>query len=377
MSFLEGFTGNITKRISDTLGIPKTQPTQPVQPPVEVPSVGTYLTTKGSWNLQRADKSVKRQSIPFLFEIQEAGVPVWSAVLPINPESYRMTYQPRANLTLTQGGAFEDNIGIAPPKINISGVFGLVGTKNKIDGKIIGAKGYSLDGKEATGWEIYKNIESSLLQMYERYGRYRLDAEENSGKDLISTGKEPKLCFFNFSDYEFWEVQINQFILNRNTQRRFLYQYDIQMTCLKRIKETSQISAVAKIWNAKLKTLADCTSAADKIGAWDSLMKSGGSFANNLQSGNVMGAIKDVQSGVSTLKSTMRTISTSVADFKNGVTDLVHAPLALVKSAKETADSVMRSSRSITNLPHEFVNDMRQTQRILNSYTTKPNLFKK
>lgn len=334
----------------------------------------------GSWDLKdsslyKSDYTLNgqrtgRQALPFMFEVQEDGKPIWQMVLPFNPENYKMTYAPRVNATLTQAGIFEDNIGISPPKFSISGVFGYVGTT------LVGVA-KSLDKEAKSGLELYHEMETNMLSFYERFGLRQMDDKEVTKK--IDPKKKPVLLFFNFCDQEYWQVQVTQFSLNRNIQRKHLYQYEIQLTGLKRADKKDEqgvLNAMTKAQNARL----DAAKAADankKLGLWDSFMQKAGSLVKGVQGAvsSATAVFQKIQNEVTKLKSMMSQISSAVQGFSSGLTNLVHVPLDLVQTAKQTADSIMSSVDQITGLPQEFARDMRQIQRLLNGYTKKPELF--
>lgn len=329
----------------------------------------------GSWDTKldyQFNRATGRQELPFMFEVQEpANSPkganaVWQILLPVNPEGYRMVYTPRASTTLTQSGIFEDNIGIAPPKFSISGVIGIAGTT------LIGM-GKSLDKEKKNGLQIYHEIEQGLLSFYERFGTYRMDDNEHTTTDATRTSgsKEiiaPELRFYNFCDQEYWIVQVNQFTLTRSTQRRQLYQYDIQLTGLRRLgkndKKMSEWDVMQQMFDAS--NVRDPYTEAESVSAFETFMQA---------MKNTTGKMGELLNKVSVLKGKMTEIATAVSDFKNGLTDLVHAPFDLVRTALETTDSIITSINDIGTLPHEFLNDMRETKRLLLSYQRQPQMF--
>lgn len=319
------------------------------------------MANKGSWTKDDTAyedmDQLGRQSMPFMFEISEDGKPSWQMLLPVNPENYKMTYQPRVNATVTQGGVFEDNIGLAPPKISITGIFGLAGTS------VASAPQKSLtEQKGRTGPQLYQELEKNLLSFYEQFGTYDM-----GGGNITKPKEPPKLNLYNFADQEFWVVQINQFNLVRNTQRRHLFQFDIQMTGLMRVTASKDLSATALTDAAQGKLDAAAIAASAKTPTtWSKLLDA---YKSTMQ------GIQKIQTLVGNLQSQMTAISTAVANFTNGVTSLVYAPLDLVKSALATVNSIMASAKNLANLPHEFVNDMRQMQRLLQGMVKQPQMF--
>lgn len=317
------------------------------------------MANKGSWG-KSGRGGLTNPQLPFMFEVAEIPNKPWQMLLPVNPENYKMTYQPRVNTTITQGGVFEDNIGLAPPKFSISGVFGVMGTFDP------SAPQKSLsEHKNMVGLELYQEMEQNLLSFYERFGTYDMDDAENRNK--VDTKKLPELNFYNFYDEEYWAVQINQFTLIRNTQRRHLYQYDIQMTGLKRVSEDK--APTPKAFTDAAQGKLDATAIAElakKPTVWSKLLDA---YKSTMQ------GVQYIQTLVGDLQRQMATISTAVANFTNGVTSLVHAPFDMVKLALATVNSIMASAKNLANLPHEFINDMRQMQRLLQGMVKQPQMF--
>lgn len=353
-------------------------PTRQSAPPNR--NKGSWQKTEGLFDAQGDQWSgggvmYTRQQLPFMFEVwnpaQKGKELEYQAVLPFNPESYRMTYNPRASTTYTQGGVYEDNIGISPPKFQISGVFGLVGTT------LVGVA-KSLEKEAHSGMYLYHEMEKNLLEFYERFGLNRLDAV--SQDKPVDMSKPQELRFLNFCDQEYWIVQINQFTLTRNVQRRHLYQYDIQMTGLKRIINAGKEEEVMEqmITSDSDRNLPDGKEETESVSTWDKFMQSlqGGvsAITGPLQKGTA--ALNKVMGEVGKLKGMMTQLSTSVGSFKNGLTYVVHAPKDLITTALSTVQSIQKSAQDIASLPHEFLNDMRNVQRLLQNYNKHNALFK-
>lgn len=194
--------------------------------PVKPKSSPSLTGSKGSWTWNQKGQyanngdAFRHQRLPFMFEVEQDG---WTMVLPVNPENYRQTFKPRASITMTQSGLFEDNIGNAPPQFALSGVFGVYN-----DSKVLN------EHRGITGPQAYHELERNMMYFYERFGAYYLDRNQNG--QPVNPANQPTLNFYNFGDMQFWVVQVNAFTLLRNTQRKHLFQYDIQMTGLQRIQ---------------------------------------------------------------------------------------------------------------------------------------------
>lgn len=295
------------------------------------------------------------QRLPFMFEttgIQTAGAqanryqPSSEYVLPINPEMYRIAYPTRANATQTIGGAFQDNIGLGLPKISMQGTFGYLGNQ-------VGGHGMTLGSKVKDAWEMFIELEQTFMLFYQRFGTYTLRGEK---VDEVFQGKidpktPPRLSFYNYTDRDFFVVQLDRFEFQRNIQRRFLYMYDIQMTVLQRIDAPIDEDALAEYLG-----LTNIAVPADDLSIWGKLLK-GYTWAYN--------AMNDVSNRVDQLRGTMQTIRQSVAGFRQGISDTINAPFALVNEAIATTDSILNTVIFIKDLPHEFIQDLRSTKRAL------------
>lgn len=311
--------------------------------------------------------NINRQALPFMFEVKEAASSprkgaeaIWHMLLPSNPEGYRMVYSPRVATTFTQGGVYEDNIGLAPPKFVVNGVVGVLGTT------VVGM-GKSLDNERKTGLQLYHELEQGLLSFYERFGN-RVDGKDHNGNDKITAGGEPELRFYNFCDQEYWKIQINQFTLTRNTQRRHLYQYEIQFTGLKRLGIADGIFTEKDLLKQMVssRNVRDPSDAKKKVDAFDKFLQGVKEYTAKIS--NLINQVKKMQA-------MMNQIASTVAAFKNGLTALIHLPFDIIKSAREMVGSILKSIHDIGNLPHEFRNDMRDVQRLCMSYESRPEMF--
>lgn len=300
-----------------------------------------------------------RQSLPFMFECYDKkSAEYFQYILPINPEAYRLIPAFRATVTQTLDGAFEDNIGLGLPRCALQGTFGFVGTLAiKQDGTQGAKHARHLKGDKKTGFELFKEIEGAMLAFYSRFGTYSSDRPADAYDP--ATGNIPTLRFYNYSDKDYFEVQLNKFDILRSVQRRFLYQYDIQMTVLRRLNEptVSEDHLWKKLYAVEpprelttLETLIDIYKTANAV-------------------------MSKVQTTVQDLKSTMTRISTAVSAFVTGSKSMILAPFSLVTSAIATVDDIINTVASISDLPHEITHELRGIKRELLGLTFHSDKF--
>ena len=299
-------------------------------------------------NSPKVGSELRDLSLPFMFETDDDVY-----VLPINPESYDKEIAPRAKITLTQSGGFEDRTGWVLPKINIKGTFGYLGTYPGGNGKTLNR------GVQQCGWDLYKELEGIFLSFYEQFG-----TNSDDGSLLMHDADEvAKLRFYNFTDEDFYEVQINKFVVRRNIQHRLLYKYDIQLTALRRLDEEE--SAETDWLLEQLESLQELPPE-EEMSFWETMLEAY-TWASE--------KMTDVINKVGEIKSTLSTIRSSVSAFRQGLSDLIAAPFELIQDAINTVDSVLDDISSIADLPHELTDHLRETKYVLLSYASKKDLF--
>lgn len=297
---------------------------------------------------------IRDQSLPFMFEVmdQATSLPADQYILPINPETYRISHTPRATATQTLGGVFEDNIGMGLSRIALQGTFGYLGT-------LPGGHGKSLHGMSQDGWELFKEIEGIILRFYERFGTY--SANGTPTRNPVGQSAPPELRFYNYTDEDYYVVQINRFDITRSIQRKFLYQYDIQMTALRRLDEPSKteddlVETLNYLWPPDEKTTSLWASLLDGYSA-------------------VYGYLSDVTNAVDSLQADLATISQAVTGFRQGLSDFIAAPFGLVDASLRTVENIIDTVVSVEEIPHEFIDHMRDTKRTLLTLRRRPDLF--
>ena len=104
-------------------------------------------------------QKARDQSLPFMFEVSGGDVAIPERfILPLNPESLRITWPTRTKITHTKAGAFQDNIGLGLPSFSLQGTFGYRGTMDK------GSAAKTLSGDKKSAFALYQEMEAMLLQ---------------------------------------------------------------------------------------------------------------------------------------------------------------------------------------------------------------------
>jgi phage baseplate assembly protein W/LysM repeat protein len=314
--------------------------------------------------------------LPFLFEVQDKdGKRLYDFVLPLAPENYDFQWQPRANITMTQGGVYQDVIGVSTPKITINGTFGFSGTT------VVGASAVSIRegmGKGFSALDMYLEMETMLLDFYTLYGSTAQTVLKGSdiatdspaakySKLLGKEGNQGRILFFNFTDRHYYEVQIDNFKLTRSVQRRQLYQYSLQMTCVQSI-DAFTANGLFYLSNSageslKAEDAAAALKAASKLAAFMSAAYTG---------------MAEVVSECNQAEALIGEISSAVATFTNAITTLIQAPFDVVQSALAAVNSITSSLITLSNIadiPHELISDLRNTKRLLMGYERQQDLF--
>ena len=170
----------------------------------------------------------------------------------------------------------------------------------------------------------------------------------------------PELRFYNFSDDDYYTIQINKFEVTRNVQRRFLYQYDIQMTALRRLLQPSRSAADA------LNDLLDQVPSPASISLWQTLLQ--GYSA-------VYGGMANIINTVTGIEQNINMVASAVSAFKQGTTDLIACPVGLLRTTIAAVDSILAKTVDITAIPFEFTNDLRNTKRSMLQLSLRADLF--
>lgn len=298
--------------------------------------------------------AIREQNLPFMFEVWEtaAGEPSETFILPLPPESYRISTPTRASVSQTMAGAFEDNIGLGLSRISLQGTFGYLGS-------LPGGGGKTVNGVQMCGWDLFKELEGMFRGFYQRFGAY-LDSGEQVAFQA-SADALPVLRFYNFTDEDFFEVQVNKFDFLRNTQRKMLYQYDIQMTTLRRLIDGESVAD--RLF--------------DDLAAFPELDDTGMSLWETLLTGytTAYSGMSTIINQVGQIRQNLSTLRVAVTGFRNQISSFIAAPFGLISDTVKTIDTVLAVVVSLDNIPHEFTALLRSTKRDLLRLSLQPDKF--
>lgn len=337
-----------------------------------VKSLVNYLSgTSKPYELKSASSgfgetnTVIKQSIPYLFELVADGQSTYY-VFPRGTEQWKASYTPRAALTFTQGGVYQDAIGLAPPKISISGTFGYAAT-TRSDGK---------DG--ATSQHLLHDMIRGFYLSFADKSDFGDDLKDdwwNDGKtDKTFKKADPKnpptLRFYDFVTNRHWEVLIDNCEFSRSVQRKHLYMYNINMTGIKRVANNTAAEDLAsgkfppeKDINSVLKTLKDMKK----------FLRDVKGFLNSIkQLKNVaMEYVRDVNNLIRQVADIINTAGGMIQDaaqIPNQIArEFVSSTTALTNSLTELHNTIVENANPLTaasrGIPQEIIVRSRQAQR--------------
>ena len=124
----------------------------------------------------------------------------------LNPEEYSQTEPNKATVTQTMGGAFVDQFGAGLVEITLRGTTGFKNGTNDPN----------------NGFEKFKELRDLIRASYQ------------------NTDASKEVKFYNYTDEEYWNVFVERFSLSRSRSRALLYQYDIKLTALRKLSDTTE-----------------------------------------------------------------------------------------------------------------------------------------
>lgn len=317
--------------------------------------LGTNVNKQRLEGGQAADATkVRNQKLPFMLEsTDENGEVLDLYILPLNPEEYTITHAPRSNYTVTKDGVYEDHAGMAPAKIVMRGTLGFLGTLLPGNGV------YNFGYANKDGFALYKDFETVFMAFYEQYGTY-----DRAGKLNKRLGeKKPVLKFYDYTNRDYFIVQVNSFRLTRNIQRRMLFQYDLQMTALSRVEPEFSEDVVAK-------AIANLSLAATDISAFTATMNAiAGAYAKaNDVMNSVVGICQDISYRA-------HLVANSVIAFRAGLSNMINAPADMVDSITADCDRVIDMISAFPDVPHELTRSLRDIKRSMMDVGKERSLF--
>jgi hypothetical protein len=305
--------------------------------------------------------------------------------LVVNPESYSQTEPARITVTQTKGGMFVDSFGEGIKTIVISGTMGY---KRRIAVGGPGPEQLSGPGTEKSNKQREGvSGQDQFLDLRKLYRDWLLASTDPNEK--------AQMRFYNWSDEESYEVVITQFSLQRATGRPLLYQYNIQMTCIKDLNakqqgdadpitdKLSEPTGRATIVYDKLDTNTTFLKGlinglgvgtfSESVTKWAGAASKGSSFFNT-----VTNTFKTVQSAIDDVQD----LSDSVGLFVAGANTFINTPFDLVKQTATTLEDLIENCCSVGDIPHEVVRSLRETVCAITSLSkslfsgfTNPGLF--
>lgn len=304
--------------------------------------------------------TIQKQGIPFMLEVQMANnAEAEYFIFPAGVENVEYSWQSRTNVTHTQAGAFADAIGIIPPKIVLQGTFGYYYTATN-------------DGMDGAAKQLeFVNLVEGFFTRFAKY--------TTSGKELsdarwtkVSPGKysdkkiaaadmtnAPKVTFYDFTASEYWQVNIDQFKLMRNKERKLLYMYSIAMSGLKRAGDDTD----AKIIKAKAAAIAAKKNTTTST--WLDSLRSITSCIDDVQkfliaTNRLTATIKGIiDKAINIVKQVTNIITTAIAQGKA----LLAMPAAIALEFRNAIKGLMDAVASVDGMPASNIIATRQAMR--------------
>jgi len=293
---------------------------------------------------------IRNQKLPFMFEYWPPGAtaPSKRFILPVNPESYRIQHNARVSVVQTKGGTFTDNFGMGVAKISMQGTFGLLGS-------LPGGPGQHAEGLRKDAWSLLKEAEIEVF--FEFYKQFGSDANPDQAQ-------KAQLRFYNFTDEQAFEVILHPFSVTRSTQRRFLYQYTMEMQVIRDLLSTPYDIAT----DAPTLALKDVPAPdSEMFKTWKKILAGYTSLSNK---------VSDAINLMTEVESKIDTIATAVNGFRNGMSSFITVGFDVVESAIHSVDTIIDAVITVEDLPHEFTDHLRELKRRLYHGRINKHLFK-
>jgi len=174
----------------------------------------------------------------------------------LNPEEYKQSEPSRVTVTQTKGGAWIDDFGAGIPTIQFKGTTGFR-TQEARD--YLNNATYTNNNQQRYLENILRNPSASVDERI--WARNKLESTltgflkfkelRDLIRDVYSRVKlgqpippEKELIFHNFTDDEHWVVVPKVFELLRSVSRPLLYQYEIQLICIRRLSDATPTSSL-------------------------------------------------------------------------------------------------------------------------------------
>ncbi|CAJ1315908.1 Glyco-hydro-38C domain-containing protein [Paenibacillus nuruki] len=131
----------------------------------------------------------------------------------VNPSDFNQDEQARGNIIQTLGGAYVQDFGLGLPTVTISGT---------------------------TGYSIRSSAEHKKMDGFEELTAFRSRIYR---KFLQANDPQHSLYWYNWEDDEYYEIQPQDFRVQRSKSEPTLYRYEFRFTCLRRLTKTRKEAA--------------------------------------------------------------------------------------------------------------------------------------
>lgn len=280
----------------------------------------------------------------------------------VNPESFTQVDPGRVTITQTKGGAFVDHFG---PGLILITIAGVTGYRNR-----------QIGNSKISGQEHFLELRAMIRRWWEE------------AQQTLYSGKV-HLKFYNLADAESFEVATAAVNLSRSVGRPLLYQYNIQMTCIKQYgtKAKKQELKSWEEWESflgdqglrppiaynklnsetgylrgLLNKVLDVTKLSEGSQSWLTLINKGKEFYDTINK-----VYKTIDSEIAAVEQ----LSKDIGMFVGGVTSFVTRPFELVRDTAIALGDVVHEMCSVVEIPHELVRSFREMQCAINSFPTR------
>ncbi len=321
------------------------------------------------------DDSFLKKSL-FFFELKVSPAiafpsPVTQFIFPLilAPRSYRLSEPFTVEATPTQnGGLYVEENGIVQRNITLQGNFGW---RPKALPRNVTLTGLQIPVVKRS---FSRHIPVAVLAAIsgKRHFEYLQDSVFRAYADLKrdpEKSRDVKLFFHNPHDQESWLVVPQKFELNREADKRVIYDYSIELLVVDRadavnfgISEDKSVLDQIKDALRQAKVFADM----------------GAGFLNDVTAtlAEVEALIKDVGKVVSSI----RTLANAATALIEGVTDVIEAPIAVVDSLTRSIEAVEGTLAALvelgnTDINSAYVNSWRRMRAAVDRLGIHPSLF--
>lgn len=153
----------------------------------------------------RAQKSFYR----YTFDIRYRGIgSIMLHTLTSNPEDFSFDEVARNSITQTLGGAYITDFGKGLPSVTMSGT---------------------------TGYKVKTSAEGRVMDGYEEFVHFRNAVYRGF---IESPDLNLSAYWYNWEDDEYYEIQPQDFRLQRNKSQSLLYRYEFKFTCIRKLTKS-------------------------------------------------------------------------------------------------------------------------------------------